>query len=205
MTCNLCSANTSSWYRCAGPNDTPSMTPLQPTECDDNYFNVPIPNTNGSGTTNKCIATSTNFQYCLTLDPTNPANCATCIPPSNSYVLSGGTCKTCPQFCSACSNSNNAVVCNTCMDGYYLSGTSCTKCGTGCAQCDNATSCVSCLAGYYSSTNNSCVSCKANNCISCTAPATGSTTPTCTKCASGFFLNTNSKAGNNNIPCYQCP
>ncbi|KAM3127649.1 hypothetical protein pb186bvf_020246 [Paramecium bursaria] len=190
--CNLATSSSEIWLRCAGPNDTPSMTVLQPTQCVQNYFLIP-----GSTTANT-IATCQPIQAgnsaCLSVFTNSTTSCASCQP---GYTLVGQSCSVCPSGCSVCQSQNSQVVCTTCSTGLYLStsGTSCNSCAAGCSTCSNGVTCLTCSSGYYQNSSNICTLCTLANCSTCPGNV-------CSACVSNYFLYQPTTGSN---VCYKCP
>ena len=69
----------------------------------------------------------------------------TCSSIYGSY-LDSGTCISCPNGCSSCSNLNN---CSSCKNSYYLSNSTCSKCSFDCIYCHKLDSCLTSNYCYY--------------------------------------------------------
>ncbi|CAK59362.1 unnamed protein product (macronuclear) [Paramecium tetraurelia] len=198
VTCSACSSypQSTGWLRCGGPQDTPSYTTVQVTQCVDGYFLVNI-TTNGVATPT-CIA-AVQIQACLTLTntSTNSNNvCATCVKNFGAYE--GGTCLSCPpqagaktQLSSQCNkcggSSSTPISCTGCSQKYFLqaassaSSATCATCSAsgGCLECSSNTTCTKCNTGYYLS-GAACQPCQ-TNCASC------DNSTTCKACMDGYF------------------
>lgn len=96
FSCATCTSSTTSWIRCAGPNDDPVKTTLQPTECANDNFLV-----QNTDSVNTCVAfASTNT--CLTLAGTDPAKCSACLT-GYTYISSQNSCLACTASnCMTC-------------------------------------------------------------------------------------------------------
>lgn len=123
------------------------------------------------------------YSDCLTCWGTGNTQCSTCRSGgrspdpstklcsscgSNEYP-SGGTCKTCPQNCTACTSETNCTDCSAtftledgscvCAKGTYLgsSGSSCSDCPDSCSECTDSNTCTVCKNNFVLNTSsNSC-------------------------------------------------
>ena len=99
-----------------------------------------------------------------------PNNCRECT--SNLYCSSckiGHWGSYCQNSCAGCKSSvcDKLYGCSQgCINGYYPQRQNnenhCKKCMDACQTCLNSSTCSSCLPGYYSNTNSSCIACPSN-------------------------------------------
>ncbi|KAM3143706.1 hypothetical protein pb186bvf_004202 [Paramecium bursaria] len=184
--CNSSSGSSgqSQWLRCAGPNDTPSMTQLQPTQCQSGYYLVVV---NGVNTCQQ----GTLANSCYTLQTNSTSNCAQCN--AGFYLSASNICTQCPTGCTSCALSSGTLACSAVSSGYYLNGSTVASCQPNCTSC-NSTTCNICATGYVvnSTNNNLCTQCSAG-CSVCTSSSS------CSTCLSGYNLISSSNT------CQQCP
>ncbi|CAD8182348.1 unnamed protein product [Paramecium octaurelia] len=217
VTCAECKSypQSTGWLRCGGPNDNPSYTTVQATQCIDGYFLVNI--TTNNITTPTCIAAIPS-SACLTLTTTstNTNNvCATCVPNYSPYI--DGTCLSCPpqqgaktqlsSQCNKCSGSSTTnISCAGCSQRYFLQSANsavsatCATCSAsgGCLECQSNLNCTKCDVGYYKtgdSNNSVCQPCL-KNCAVCTDSIK------CTTCMDGYFAYTGSQTAQS--ACVAC-
>lgn len=159
-----------------------SSNSLYCTTCPSNCISCPNSDTVCSScATGYYLNTSSLCSQCVI------SNCLTCIRSGSTigctscnsgYILSSGTCKSCPNNCKTCTSASVCTVCNT---GYFISSGTCVSTSnsvTNCQTYSSSTVCSSCSTSYFLSSN-VCYPCSLL-CSACIGPHFG----LCTTCNS---------------------